>query len=430
MLERAAESQTILVVGGGIAGITAAVEVAETGYDVVLLEKTASLGGRVAQLNRYFPKLCHPTCGLEINYQRIRGNPKIRVFTLATVAGVTGTRGRYKVTVATSPRYVNARCTGCGDCAKASRTRVPNPFNYGMDSVTAAYLPHPMAYPMRYVVVPEVIGTPEADAIHAACKYGAIELDEGPKTFDISVGAVIWATGWKPYDAGKLESYGHGRIANVITNVEMERLAAPGGPTQGRIVRPSDAKPAKRVALVQCAGSRDYNHLPYCSRICCLASLKHAAYLREQYADAEVDIYYIDIRAHDKLESFYLKLKTDPQVRFIKSKPASITADAGGNPVLHGEDTLAREIYDRTYDLAVLATGMEPSAAMRPAVNLAMDDYGFIVPALDEQTGMFPAGVAAGPLDVSMSVQSATAAALKAIQAVKAGAAPAPGRQD
>lgn len=415
----AIESQTILVVGGGIAGVTAAVEAADTGYDVVLVEKSATLGGRVAQLNRYFPKLCHPTCGLEINYQRIRGNPKIRVYTLATVSAISGSRGAYTATIAANPRYVDARCTACGDCAKAATTRVPNPFNYELDTLPAAYLPHPMAYPMRYVIAPEVIGTPEAEAIRAACKYGAIDLEDKPKTFDLSVGAVIWASGWKPYEAQKISSYGYGRVPNVITNVEMERLAAPAGPTQGRIVRPSDGREAKRVALIQCAGSRDYNHLPYCSRICCLGSMKHAAYLREQYADAEVDIYYIDIRAHDKLESFYKKLKADPQVRFVKSKPASITEGADGDPVLHGENTLTRELYDRAYDLVVLATGMEPSLADASPIKLTMDDYGFIVPEIGDDAGQFAAGVASGPLDVSMSVQSATAAVLKAIQAVR-----------
>src|SRR5208282_3907844 len=185
------------------------------------------------------------------------------------------------------------------------------------------------------------------------------------------------------------------------------RLAADGGPTGGKIVRPSDGKEAKRVALIQCAGSRDLNHLPYCSRICCLASLKHAAYARAQYADAQVDIYYIDIRAHDKLESFYLKAKADPQVRFIKSKPASISEGEGGNPVLHGEDTLSRELYGRDYDLVVLATGMEPESASLPAsVKLGADEYGFLAPP-GGGGGMFAAGVASGPLDVSMSVQSA-----------------------
>ena len=413
-------SETILVVGGGIAGISAAVEAAETGYEVVLVEKSASLGGRVAQLNRYFPKLCHPACGLEINYQRIRNNPKIKVLTQTHPVTIGGSRGDYKVTVKTSPRYVSARCTACGDCAKAATARVENAFNYDMDSVPAAYLPHPMAYPMRYIVAPEIIGTPEAEAIKAACKYGAVDLDETPQTFDLHVAAIIWATGWRPYNAEKLDSYGYGRIANVITNVEMERLAADTGPTQGRILRPSDGQEAKRVALIQCAGSRDLEHLPYCSRICCLASLKHATYLRAQYPDSEVDIYYIDIRAHDKLESFYKKVKADPQVHFVKSKVASISEGEGSKPVLHGENTLTREIYAKPYDLVVLAGGMEPAGGL-PVMNGFTDDYGFVVPHGDDGA-IFSAGVASGPLDVSMSVQSATAAALKAIQAARGGA--------
>ena len=161
--------------------------------------------------------------------------------------------------------------------------------------------------------------------------------------------------------------------------------------------------------------------MAYCSRICCLASLKHAAYVRAQYADSEVDMYYIDIRAHDKLESFYQKVKADPQVHFVKSKPASIIEGEGGNPVLKGEDTLSREIYERPYDLVVLAVGMEPASASLPAsVKAQMDDYGFLPPP-DGGGGMYAAGVASGPLDVSMSVQSATAAALKAIQTAQGG---------
>ncbi|MCP5368064.1 MAG: CoB--CoM heterodisulfide reductase iron-sulfur subunit A family protein [Hyphomicrobiales bacterium] len=413
-------SQTILVVGGGIAGISAAIESAEAGYEVILLESSPVLGGRVSRLNRYFPKLCHPTCGLEINYQRIKNNPNLRMFTMATVEGVTGTKGAYTVTVRTSPRHVNGRCTACGDCAAATEATVPNPFNYGLDDISAAYLPHEHAFPMRYVIDPSVIGTPEADKIKAACKYDAVDLDETAQTFDLNVGAIIWATGWQPYDPSKLTSYRYDEIPDVITNVEMERLAAHDGPTHGKILRPSNGEEAKKVALIQCAGSRDHNHLPYCSRICCLASLKHAAYVREQYADAEVDIYYIDIRAHDKLEAFHQKLKNDPQVAFRKSKPAQIIAGPNGEPMVKGEDTVTREIYERPYDLVVLATGMEPStAAWAPPVELEMDEYGFIVPHAPEVDGMISAGVAQGPLDVSMSVQSATAAALKAIQAVR-----------
>jgi quinone-modifying oxidoreductase subunit QmoA len=419
MANQGAQSQTVLVVGGGIAGVTAAVEAAEAGLEVVLVERSPTLGGRVARLNRYFPKLCHPTCGLEINYQRLKKSRAVKIFTMATVAAVKGARGDYTVTLQTFPRHVTPACTACGECAKAAETEVPNPFNYGLDRVKAAYLPHEMAFPMRYVIDPAVVGTPEGEKIKAACKYGAVNLDDKGETFDVHVGAIVWATGWQPYDPEKLTAYGYDRHPDVITNVEMERLAAHDGPTAGRIVRPSNGEPAKKVALVQCAGSRDYNHLPYCSRICCLASLKHAAYVREQYADAEVDIYYIDIRAHDKLEHFYRKLRNDPQVVFRKSKPASIAADEAGNPVVKGEDTVTREVYARSYDLVVLATGMQPSTAgWTPPVALKTDEYGFIVPELNEEAGIFPVGVAAGPLDVSMSAQSATAAVLKAIQAV------------
>jgi len=414
-------SQTIMVVGGGIAGVSAALEAAEAGYDVVLLEKSPVLGGRVAQLNRYFPKLCHPTCGLEINFQRIKKNPRLRVFTMAAVDAVAGEKGNFTVTVKTRPRYVNANCTACGACGEAAQSVVPNPHNYGLNTIKAAYLPHEMAFPMRYVIDGSVIGTPEADAIRESCKYGAVDLDETEQSFDLNVGAIIWATGWQPYDAAKITPYGFGHVANVINNVQMERLAAHNGPTDGKIVRPSDGKEVKKVAMIQCAGSRDMNHLPYCSRICCLGSLKHAAYIREQYADAEVDIYYIDIRAHDKLESFHQKLKNDPQVHFIKSKPAQIVAGEDGDVLVKGENTITRDVYETPYDMVVLATGMEPTSAENaPPVSLQMDDYGFIVPDLEESNdGMISAGVAMGPIDVSMSVQSATAAALKAIQAVR-----------
>ena len=418
------KSQTIVVVGGGIAGVSAALEAAEVGHDVVLLEKGPSLGGRVTRLNRYFPKLCHPTCGLEINYQRIRKNPRLKVLTMCEPVKVSGSRGAYSITVKRHPRFVNEKCTSCGDCAKATETMVANDYNYGLDKVKAAYLPHEHAFPMRYVIAPEAIAAGEGDKLKGACKYGAIDPSEKESTFELSAGAIVWATGWQPYDPEKLDVYSYSHSPDIITNVEMERLAAHDGPTKGKILRPSNGEPAKKVALIQCAGSRDLNHLPYCSRICCLGSLKHAAYVREQYADAEVHIYYIDIRAHDKLESFYNKVRSDAQVKFIKSKPAHIRVGEDGRPVLTGERTIERQIYNEPYDLVVLATGMQPSAVSgyKPEVGISVDDYGFLVVGeVADQDGIFSAGVAAGPLDVSMSVQSATAAALKAVQAVRAG---------
>jgi quinone-modifying oxidoreductase subunit QmoA len=416
-------SQTIAVVGGGIAGITAAVEAAETGYEVVLLEKGPALGGRVTRLNRYFPKLCHPTCGLEINYQRIKKNRGLKVITMAEVEAVAGERGNYTLTVRTHPRHVNANCTACGACAEAAESQVADPFNYGLSTVKAAHLPHEHAFPMRYVIAPEVIGTPEADKIKAACKYDAVDLDEEEGTFELAAGAIVWATGWRPYDASKLEAYSYMASPDIINNVEMERLANHDGPTGGRILRPSDGEPAKKVALIQCAGSRDINHLPYCSMICCLGSLKHAAYVCEQHEDAAVDIYYIDIRAHDKMASFYERVRNDPRITFIKSKPGHIVVGEDGRPLVCGERTVEREIYRTPYDLVVLATGMQPSlgADFAPPAELERDEYGFVVPGAAEDGGQFSAGVAAGPVDVALSTQSATAAALKAIQAVRAG---------
>ncbi|VBB69487.1 CoB--CoM heterodisulfide reductase subunit A [invertebrate metagenome] len=411
-------SQTILVVGGGISGITTALEAAEAGHDVVILEKAPTLGGRVAQFNRYFPKLCHPTCGLEINFQRIRKNAQVTVLTMSTVAAIQGERGDYTVTVRQTPRYVKANCTACGDCANITTIKIPNPFDYGLGATKAAYLPHEMAFPMRYVIAPQLIGTHAADEAMAACKYHAINLDEKESAFNLHVGSIVFATGWQPYDASRISPYRYASLKDVITNVEMERLAAHNGPTNGRILRPSNGREPKNVALIQCAGSRDHNHLAYCSRICCLASMKHTAYLREQYSDVRVDIYYIDIRAHDKLEAFYRKVVNDSQVRMIKSKPAEIKIGADGEPVVCGENTLTREIYAESYDLVVLATGMQPAHSLdKSLIKVEMDDYGFIVPE-DDGKGIFSAGVASGPLDVSMSVQSATAAALKAIQAV------------
>ena len=422
-----ATSQSILVVGGGISGMTAALEAAECGRQVVLVERSPTLGGRTALLYRYFPKMCHPTCGLEINLRRLKANGNVRVLTLAEVVRVSGTRGDYTVTIRLRPRFVNELCTACGECAEAVSAEVANPYNYGLDKIKVAYLPHAMAYPQRYLLDPSIIGTADAEKARAACKYGAIDLAMREETIALSVGAVIWATGWKPYDAAKIQPYGYDRFPDVITSVEFERLADPHGPTRGKLKRPSDGKEAKNIAFIQCAGSRDENHLRHCSRICCMASLKQTQYVTEAYGVGEgagtSTIYYIDIRTIDRLEDFYVKVQRDPTVKFVKSKVARIAQDAGsGNLILHGVDTEGYQRYATKHDLVVLAIGMEPESNGLPLpADIVRDSSGFIEGSTGG--GQFAAGAAASPLDVNRSTQSATAAALRAIQVVHRAAA-------
>ena len=412
-------SGSIMVVGGGISGLTTALEAAEVGYEVFIVEKNPYLGGRVAQLNQYFPKLCPPTCGLEINFRRIKDNPNIKVFTLAEVEKVSGSPGSYNVTVKLNPRYVNENCTCCGACADACQAELPNEFNFGMNKTKGAYLPHEMAFPSRYVISPQIIGTEDAKRCADACKYDAVDLDMQAKTVDIPVGAIVWATGWEPYDASKIDNLGFGRYPNIITNMMLERLAAPNGPTKGQILRPSDDKAPGSVAFVQCAGSRDENHLPYCSYICCMASLKHATYIRERYPEAKIYIFYIDMRAPGyRYEKFYKKIKEDENVFFIKGKVAEVEQAADNHQItVVAENAVTGEKVRQTVDMVVLATGMQPTAANAklPAGELKYTEDGFIIN--DARAGgMFAAGCANKPADVVSSNQNATGMALKAIQ--------------
>jgi quinone-modifying oxidoreductase subunit QmoA len=407
-----------LVVGGGIAGMTAAIETAELGKQVILVERGPSLGGRVAAMNQYFPKLCPPTCGMEINLKRMRSNPNIRVLTLAEIEKASGSAGNYEVQIRLMPRYVNEKCTCCGDCEKVCEIERDNDFNHGLDKTKAIYLPHLMAYPNRYVVDPEHVDDDRMKRCAEACTYGAIDLEMQERTITASVGAIVWATGWKPYDATKLENLGFARYPNVITNVQMERYASENGPTEGNIVRPSDGREITKIGFVQCAGSRDENHLPYCSAVCCLASMKQATYVRERYPDAEIHLFYIDVRSPGRMEDFYTKVQEDENFFFHRGKVGKITETADNNLILEAENTLTGNITRMEVDLAVLATGMVPNtAAEPPPLTTERDEVGFLVPG--PLTGLIGAGVAVRPVDVATAVQDGTSAALKAINAAR-----------
>ncbi len=407
--------QGVLVIGAGIAGLTAAIEAAEVGVPVFIVEKEPYLGGRVVRFDQYFPKFCPPSCGMEINFRRIKANPLIRYFTMAEVVEVKGMEGDFQVKVRINPRYVNERCTACGKCGEVCQTEIPDPFNYGMKNIKAAYLPHEMAFPMRYVLAPEIIGTQEALRCREACPYGAIELEMAPVTVDLRVASIVVATGWEPYDATRMENLAFGKAPNVITNVMMERLHAANGPTQGKVLRPSDGKPPHTVVFCQCAGQRDENHLRFCSRVCCSATLKQVQYVRKQYPDSQVYVYYIDLRALGRNEDLLSAVQADPNVHLIKGKVARITEDpVRHDPIVEAEITASGKISRTMADLVVLATGMMPTTAQeRPSgIQLNCDEDGFVLDA----AGVYGAGCAKKPMEVSATVQDATSAALKAIQ--------------
>lgn len=406
----------VLVVGGGIGGISAALEVAEAGHRAVIVEKTPSLGGRVAGMHKYFPKLCPPTCGLEINYRRLKANPRVEVLVDADLVAVDGAPGDYTATVRVRPRLVSDSCTACNDCVAVCPIERPNAHNYGLDSTKAIYLPQRLAYPMKYAVDTSACTGADCAKCVEACKFGAIDLAMKEQTRTIRATAVVWATGWKPYDASRIQNLGFGKLKNVVTNVMLERMAATDGPTGGKIRRPSDGKEPKRVVFVQCAGSRDEEHLPYCSAVCCTASIKQACYVREAYPDSKVEIFYIDLRVSGTNEDFLRKVQADASVSFNKGKVGQILEDPHtGELTVVAEDIEGCATKRVQADLVVLATGLVPEARDIDVPALAArDSYGFV--SSDARKAFDVAGCAKAPADVASSVRSATAAGVRGVQ--------------
>ena len=406
----------VLIIGGGMAGITAAVELAEAGRETILIEREAFLGGNVVRMNNYFPKLCPPVCGLEINFRRIRQNQRIRVITQSTVTSITGTKGDYTATIKTAPQRVNDLCTACGDCTRVCPVETPDPFNQGQTATKAVRLPHPMAFPPKYYIDPEACtGTSCAQCIDV-CTYGAIDLNATETEHTVNVSSVILATGWHAYDATKLDLLGYAASPDVVTNMEFERMLA-----LGPVTRPSDNQTPKQIVFVQCAGSRDENHLPYCSAVCCSASLKHALNVAEQLPDAQATICYIDLRVTGRNEDFLNRVEAHPRIHLHKGKAAKVTPDqASGKIMVTAESVMEGTKRTLEADLVVLATGIVPNTF--PALEDQAGMYGFMHSASAEAMinagsaeGIISAGCCHAPMDVSATVKEATAAAMKAI---------------
>ncbi len=407
-------SKPVLVVGGGISGITIACEIADVGKEVILIERESYLGGNVMKMNNYFPKLCPPSCGLEINFRRIRQNSRITVKTETIIKTIEGQKGNFRITLQREPEYVNDRCTACGECEKVCPyDDRPDEFNQYLNATKCIFLPHEMSFPYRYAIDGIYCAKEECGKCAEVCPHNAINLKAEVVESVVEASSIVFATGWMPYFADTIENYNSGLAENIVTNVEMERLLAPNGPGNGKVCRPTDQKEPTQIIFVQCAGSRDENNLPYCSAVCCSASLKQALSFREKYPNAGVKIFYIDLRVAGRNEDFLVKVQSDPGIELIKGKVGKITEDkVTGNLFVEAEDIMSgRKIRDEA-ELVVLATGIMPSIIINTRLN--RDQSGFL--SSGQQEGIYVAGCAKKPMDVASSLKDATGVALKAIQ--------------
>lgn len=408
----------VLVIGGGISGISTAVEASQAGCEVILVEREPWLGGRVAQMHQYFPKLCPPSCGLEIHLKQLRTSPRIQVHTEARVLSLSRDGQAIQARIGLAPRRVDDRCTTCGACAAACPAERRDTFNQGLGTTRALWRPHPLSWPERYALDGAACLGPSCGRCVAACPMKAIHLDAAPREIQVRVSSVVWATGWDPYDGARLEGLGQGALPDVVSSLALERMAALGGPTKGRIQRPSDGQPPRSVAFVQCAGSRDQDHLPHCSGVCCMGSLKQARYLWAQDPHIQVWFFHIDVRAPGRHDLFFAEIKKNPDFHLVKGKVARIRQVEGALRV-EAEDVLGAGRLDQEVDLVVLATGLVPNGA-RGTEGLvpALDPWGF---GLDPQPepGVVVTGCARRPMDVASCTRDATAAALRALQATR-----------
>ncbi len=401
----------ILIIGGGISGITAAVELAEAGEEVVLIEKEPYLGGNVSGFNNYFPKLCPPACGLEINYRRIRSNPRISYYTGAEVSKISGNDGDLSVKINVEARLINNRCTSCGLCADVCPESRPEVLGRNPEE-KAAYIPGGLAFPMKYTIDPEVCKKEACGKCLEVCDYDAIQLGAKPAEIEIQVKKIIVATGWQLYDASRIENYAYADEPDVVTNLEFEHLLAACTRDHKKLTRPSDGEVPRRIAFIQCAGSRDHLHLPYCSAVCCSASLKHALTLAELYPEINTEIFYIDMRVSGRNEKLLRRAQETSSIILTKGKVGRIeSASQEGGLVLEVEDIMAASRRKDAFDLVVLATGLVPNSL---SINLPTNEYGFYETNLPH--GMIPAASCKRPMDVASSVRDATAASLKAMQ--------------
>ena len=423
----------VMVVGGGIAGMQASLDLASNGIKVYLVESSPAIGGKMVQLDKTFPTNDCATCIVSPKLVDVARNPNIELLTYSDVLSLTGEVGNFHVKVRERARYVDrTKCTGCGDCTRACvwKNRVPSEFDVGMAKRAAAYIPFAQAVPLCATIDPNscllLTRGKCAQTCQKACMAKAIDFDQKDKEIEFDVGAVILAPGYQVYDAKESEELGFGRYPNVLTSLQFERLISASGPTRGEVLRPSDQQEPHKIAFLQCVGSRDQKH-DYCSSVCCMYSTKEAILAREHAPHADISIFMMDIRAFGKgFDAYYERAQDEYGVKYIRSRPSSIKEIPSSKNLLIRYQAEDGRILEEEFDLVVLAVGIEPAKGTKELaerMGVELNSNGFcrttkFAALQTNRPGVFACGPFVEPMDIPDSVMMSSGAAAKALEIV------------
>lgn len=430
-----------LVIGGGIAGITAALDIADAGFPVDIVEKKPTVGGKMAMLDKTFPTLDCASCIVTPKMTEVSQNPNIRILSYSEVVGVSGYIGNFSIDIKRRARFVDeTKCTGCGECIeKCPNKKVPNDFNLNLDTKKAIYIPFAQA-------VPKVATIDDTYCLHMkglkngkdnvcgfcqkACGVGAINFDMKDEVITEKYGAIIVATGYNPIDLNKFDEFAYNTSPDVVSSLEFERLCNASGPTNGHLKRPSDGKEPKNIVFIQCVGSRcaagaEKGH-EYCSKVCCMYTAKHAILTRDHYPDTNCYVFTIDVRTPGKnFDEFYRRAVEQYGVHYIKGMVGKVTPQADGTLDVQGSDLILNKQVHIKADMVVLAASIEPDKSARPLATMlttSMDNNDFFLeahaklrPVESPTAGIFLAGCCQGPKDIPETVAQSSGAAAKAI---------------
>ena len=430
-----------LVIGGGIAGITAALDIADAGFPVDIVEKDYTVGGKMAKLDKTFPTLDCASCIVTPKMTEVSQNPNIRILSYSEVTAVKGYIGNFEVDIKRHPRFVNeVKCTGCGACLEVCpNKKVPNAFNLNLDNCKAINIPFAQA-------VPKVAAINSGYCLHLkamekgkdnvcgfcekACTAGAIDFKQKETTLTEKYGAIIVATGYNPISLEKFDEYAYNQSKDVVSSLEFERLCNASGPTNGHLLRPSDGKEPKNIVFIQCVGSRcsadaTKGH-EYCSKICCMYTAKHAILTRDHYPDTNITVFYIDVRTPGKnFDEFYRRAVEQYGVHYIKGMVGKVTPQSDGTLDVQGSDLILNKQVHIKADMVVLAASIEADKSARPLATMlttSMDNNDFFLeahaklrPVESPTAGIFLAGCCQGPKDIPETVAQSSGAAAKAI---------------